>query len=116
LWHHHGDLEHGLLAASQEGGGETAGRLAVGCGAEGGGGMGVGAGVSSGVVSTGPFAFTRSADTHTGWLAKQHTCHQAPSGVRPMIISSSPFLAWPIRSKVAPGPRRPLIVAGLTIA
>ena len=76
--------------------------VAAGRGAAGGGGTGVGAGVSSGVVSTGPFASTRSADTHTGWLAKQHTCHQAPSGVRPMIISSSPFLAWPIRSKVAP--------------
>ena len=89
--------------------------VAEGCGAAGGGGTGVGAGVSSGVVSTGPFASTRSAETHTGWFAKQHTCHHAPSGERPVIINSSPRFAWPIRAKVTAGPRRPLIVADLTI-
>jgi hypothetical protein len=71
--------------------------------------------VKAGTVSTGPFAVTKSADTQTGWLARQQTCHHLPSVVVAITISSVPLVASPRRSKLTPGPRLPLMVSELTI-
>ena len=53
-------------SAMSNGGKGTGDGVAVGFGGAGGGGAGVGGGVSTGTVSSGPFASTRSADTQTG--------------------------------------------------